>query len=144
MIAALPSLAGSVLTLLHAPLLGQADPLQGGGGSAAAAAAPAGGGAPPAGGGWMSWVMMLGVFAVFYFLVLRPQQKRAATHKTFLDGLQVGAQVVTSSGIYGKIVAMEDQIARLEIAPKVEIRVHKSYIAGAAANAKEALEAQQK
>jgi preprotein translocase subunit YajC len=144
MIADLPSIAGSALRLLHAPLLGQADPLQGGGAPAAAAGGSSGGAAPAAGGGWLSWVMMLGVFAVFYFLVLRPQQKRAASHKSFLDGLQIGSQVVTSGGIYGKVIAIEDQIVRVEIAPKVEIRIHKSYVAGAAANAKEALEAQQK
>ena len=87
----------------------------------------------------MAWAMMLGVFAVFYFLVLRPQQKRTSQHKQFLDGLQVGANVVTTGGVYGKIVGMEDQIARVEIADRVTIRVHKSHIAGAANNATEAL-----
>lgn len=125
-------------------LLAQADPLATGGSVAAAPAASgsapgaaSGGGA--GGAGWISWAMMLGVFAVFYFMVLRPQQKRATQHKQFLDSLAVGASVVTTGGIYGKIVAMEDQIARLEIAPRVEIQVHKSHLAGASANASEAL-----
>lgn len=126
-------------------LLGQVDPaagLAGGaaagaGSSAAASGAPAAAAQGPA--GWISWAMMLGVFAVFYFLVLRPQQKRTNQHKQFLDSLQVGANVVTTGGVYGKIVAIEDQIARIEIADRVTIRVHKSHVAGAANNAAEAL-----
>lgn len=125
----------------HNLLLAQADPLAAG--SAPASAAPAASGSPvagPGGGaGWISWAMMLGIFAVFYFLVLRPQQKRASTHKSFLDALQVGSSVVTTGGIYGTIVAMEDQIVRLEVAPRTEIRVHKSHIAGAQADAANAL-----
>ncbi|MBI5607599.1 MAG: preprotein translocase subunit YajC [Deltaproteobacteria bacterium] len=83
--------------------------------------------------------MMLGIFAVFYFLVLRPQQKRASQHKSFLDSLQVGSSVITTGGIYGTIVAMEDQIVRLEVAPRTELRVHKSHIAGNSADAANAL-----
>jgi len=124
----------------------QTDPLEGGAASPAAGAAPMAGAAPAngAGPGWITWVMMLGVFAIFYFLILRPQQKRANQHKQFLEGLQVGASVVTSGGIYGKVVGMEDQIVRIEIADRVQLRVHKSHVAGAAANAAEALANQQK
>lgn len=126
-------------------MLGQADPAAGlaGGGaagagsSAGAAAAPGAASQGPA--GWISWAMMLGVFGVFYFLVLRPQQKRTSQHKNFLDSLQIGANVVTTGGVYGKIIAIEDQIARIEIADRVTIRVHKSHVAGAANNAAEAL-----
>jgi preprotein translocase subunit YajC len=134
---------GSAISL--SSMLGQADPAAGlvGGGaagagsSAGAAAAPGAASQGPA--GWISWAMMLGVFAVFYFLVLRPQQKRTSQHKNFLDSLQVGANVVTTGGVYGKIIAIEDQIARIEIADRVTIRVHKSHVAGAANNAAEAL-----
>ncbi len=143
----------SVLNLaLHAqaavlPILAQADPLAGGGapaaaGEPAAAVAPAGAGAN--GGAWISWAMMLGVFAIFYFMILRPQQKKANQHKTFLDALQPDATVVTSGGIYGKVVSIQDQIVTVEIADRVRIRVHKSHVAGSAANAADALAAQQK
>lgn len=121
----------------------QSDPAAGlGAGAAPSAGSPAAaasGGAQGGPAGWISWAMMLGVFAVFYFLVLRPQQKRTSQHKQFLEGLQVGASVVTTGGVYGKIVGMEDQIARVEIADRVTIRVHKSHIAGTASNASEAL-----
>ncbi|MSQ83787.1 MAG: preprotein translocase subunit YajC [Myxococcales bacterium] len=88
--------------------------------------------------------MMLGVFGIFYFMVLRPQQKKASQHKQFLDALQPDAAVVTSGGIYGKIVSIADQIVTVEIADRVRIRVHKSHVAGAASNASEALANQQK
>lgn len=88
--------------------------------------------------------MMLGVFAIFYFLVLRPQQKKANQHKSFLDALQPDASVVTSGGIYGKVVSIQDQIVTVEIADRVRIRVHKSHVAGSAANAADALAAQQR
>lgn len=110
-------------------------------------AAPGGGAAPAPGGSgpaWMSWVFMLGIFALFYFMVLRPQQKRANAHKKFIEELKEGARVVTTGGIYGKIVKLEGNDARLEIADKVTIRVHKSHIAGAEANAAEALASQQR
>lgn len=129
-------------------LLAQSDPLAGGGAAAPVAASASSGSATAAqqggGAGWISWVMMAGVFAVFYFLVLRPQQKRATTHKQFLEALQVGASVVTTGGIYGKIVAIEDQIVRVEVADRVQMRVHKSHVAGTAANATEALASQQR
>ncbi len=143
----------SVVNLaLHAqpallPILAQADPLAGGGAVAPAGDPVASGAAPAAsqsGGAWISWVMMLGVFAIFYFLVLRPQQKKANQHKTFLDALQPDSAVVTSGGIYGKVVSIQDQIVTVEIADRVRIRVHKSHVAGSAANAADALAAQQK
>ena len=133
-------------------LLAQADPLAGGGSPITSGgavvpvvntqAASSGGGAGP--GGWISWAMMLGVFGIFYFMVLRPQQKKASQHKQFLDALQPDSSVVTSGGIYGKIVSIQDQIVTVEIADRVRIRVHKSHVAGAASNAAEALAGQQK
>ncbi len=138
-----------------ANLLAQTDPLLSGGGASSGGAGMASGGATAAataassapqgaGPGWISWVMMLGVFGVFYFLVLRPQQKRASSHKQFLEALQVGSSVVTTGGIYGKVVGIEDQIVRVEVADRVQMRVHKSHVAGTAANAAEALAGQQR
>lgn len=92
----------------------------------------------------MSIVMMLGVFGIFYFMVLRPQQKKANQHKQFLDALQPDASVVTTGGIYGKVVSITDQIVTVEIADRVRIRVHKSHVAGTANNAAEALANQQR
>jgi preprotein translocase subunit YajC len=100
-----------------------------------ASAAPTGGGA----GGFAQILIFVGIFVVFYLLVLRPQQKRAKQHGAFLNELKVGVRVVTTGGMFGKIVALEGNEAKIEIADKVVIRILKSQIAGAEANAAEAV-----
>lgn len=70
------------------------------------------------------------MFAVIYFIMIRPQQKQAKKHREYLGGLKRGDDVVTNSGIFGRIDAIEDNAIRLEIARDVKIRVLKSQIAG--------------
>jgi len=94
----------------------------------AAADAPAQGG-PFA--GVMGFLPMVAIFAVMYFLMIRPQQKQAKKHREYLASLKKGDEVVTNSGIFGKIEAIEDSVVRLEIARDVKIRVLKTQIAGA-------------
>ena len=118
----------------------QADPVAKGAGEAAKAAAEGASQAAPQGDGMMSNVMMLGIFALFWFMIFRPQQKRAKEHKGFLSTLKVGSKVVTNAGMFGKIKSMDDNEVKLEIAPKVTIRVLRSQIAGLEANAAEAVE----
>jgi preprotein translocase subunit YajC len=72
------------------------------------------------------------MFAVFYFLLIRPQQKKQRTHQDMLKSLKVGDRVVTTGGLYGTIVAGGDHIIKLEIADKVRVEVGRSYIAGKA------------
>ena len=88
----------------------------------------------------MSIIMMLGIFAVFWFMIFRPQQKRAKEHKDFLSTLKIGSKVVTNAGVFGKIKSLKDNEVQLEIAPKVTIRMLRSQIAGLEGNAKEAVE----
>jgi preprotein translocase subunit YajC len=66
---------------------------------------------------------------LFYFLMIRPQQKRMKDHQTLLAGLKRGDQVVLNSGIIGKIVRVEDKEVGLEIATGVTVKVVKSMIA---------------
>ena len=73
---------------------------------------------------------LLLVFAVFYFLLVRPQQKRAKEHKALVDGLKRNDKVVTSSGIFGRILEVAEQSVVLEIAPNVSIRLERSQIGG--------------
>lgn len=96
------------------------------GGDAAAAAGPMG----CAGGGMSMPIMMLLTFGVFYFLILRPQSKKAKEHGNMLNALQKGDQVVTRGGIIGKISGVQDNIIVLELQEKVRVRVYKSYIEG--------------
>jgi preprotein translocase subunit YajC len=83
-------------------------------------------------GGWMVQLLpILLIFGVFYFLLLRPQQKQAQKHREYLTSLRKGDEVVTQSGIFGRIDSIEDTVVRLEIARDVKIRILKSQIAAA-------------
>jgi preprotein translocase subunit YajC len=85
-------------------------------------------GGNPGGGGSMGLILMAGMVIVFYFFLIRPQAKKQKDQKNFETALEKGKEVVTASGILGKINKIEDQIVTLEIANKVFIRVTKSAI----------------
>lgn len=87
--------------------------------------AQGGGGAPPA---FVQFGPILAIFAIFYFLLIRPQQKKAQEHQQMLDELKRNDEVVTGGGIYGKVTALTDDVATVEIAPKVQIRVSRGTI----------------
>lgn len=73
---------------------------------------------------------LLIVFAIFYFLMIRPQQKQAKQHQQMLDNLKRGDSVVTSGGIIGKIYQINGNIIMLEVADDVRIKVMRNQIAG--------------
>ena len=85
-------------------------------------------GAASPGGDLMTFLPMIAIFVVFYFLLIRPQQKRAKETRAMLDALQKGDEVVTAGGIVGKIARLTDQYATVEIAPSVEINVQRGAI----------------
>ena len=68
------------------------------------------------------------IFVLFYFLMIRPQQKRAKEHQAMLGALKRGDTVVMSSGIVGKVSKVEDAEVTVEIAPTVNVKVVKSMI----------------
>lgn len=72
------------------------------------------------------------ILGVFYFLLIRPQQQKAKEHDAFLAGLKRGELVVTSSGLFGRIVELGEHDVTLEIAPNVRVRHERSRIAGSA------------
>ncbi len=82
----------------------------------------------PGGGSTASLVMLVVFVAVFYFLLIRPQSKRAKEHRNLIAGLAKGDEVMTSGGILGKIVELNDQFVTVAIANNVEIKVQKSAI----------------
>jgi preprotein translocase subunit YajC len=84
--------------------------------------------AAPFGSDLMAFLPMVAIFVVFYFLLIRPQQKRAKETKTMLSALQKGDEVVTAGGIVGKISKLSEGYATVEIAPNVEITVQRSAI----------------
>src|SRR5262249_50683539 len=74
------------------------------------------------------FVPVILVMAVFYFLVYRPQQQKAKEQRLMLANLKRNDDVITSGGIYGKIVALQDKVVTLEVAPNVRIRVDREQI----------------
>ncbi len=80
------------------------------------------------GGGIESILLIVVMFAVMYFLMIRPQMKRAKEHRTMVDGLQKGDEVITAGGILGRISKVDDQYITVSIADKVEIQAQRSAI----------------
>jgi preprotein translocase subunit YajC len=94
------------------------------------------GGAPVgvsgAGGGMAAFqqvIPLVFMFAIFYFLLIRPQQKKAKAHKALLESMKKGDNVITAGGVHGKITAVENDLVTLEVANNVNIKITKSYIA---------------
>lgn len=83
------------------------------------------GGGPPVLVSLLPWVLM---FAVIYFLLIRPQQQKAKEHRTMLDNLKRNDEVVTSGGLYGKVVSLSDDVVTLEVAQNVRVRVSRPQI----------------
>jgi preprotein translocase subunit YajC len=82
--------------------------------------------AGPAQASGMSTIIMMVLFAVvFYFLLIRPQSKRAKEHKTMLEAIQKGDEVVTSGGILGKVSKITDSFIVLNVAQGVEMKFQK-------------------
>ena len=82
----------------------------------------------PAGPSYMNFVPILGMLAIFYFFMIRPQQKRAGQHKKMLEALQKGDLVVTSGGIYGTISSVGEKTVELKVADNVRIKISKSSV----------------
>jgi preprotein translocase subunit YajC len=96
--------------------------------SADVAAAQATGAAqPPA---WAQFLPFIVMFAVMYFLMIRPQMKKQKEHQEFLSTLKRGSEVVTNSGIFGRVEGLTDTTVTLEIASGVSIKVLRGAIAG--------------
>lgn len=87
--------------------------------------APAAG---PAGGGSMMWIMLIAMFVIMYFFMIRPQNKKQKEIANFRKNLEVGQSVITAGGIYGKIKEIEDNAVIVEIASGVKIKVDKNSI----------------
>jgi preprotein translocase subunit YajC len=75
--------------------------------------------------------VMIGImFAIFYFLLIRPQQKKAKQHRELLSSLKKGDKVVSSGGLHGVITGLTDDTITMEIAPKVRVKVSRGSVAG--------------
>ena len=88
--------------------------------------AQASGGA--AGGGYESMILILLMFGVLYFMMIRPQMKRAKEQKAMIEALQKGDEVITAGGVLGRITKLSEGYITLEIANNVEVQVQRPSI----------------
>ena len=82
------------------------------------------------GGGFMGLMPLMIIFVIFYFLLIRPQQKKTKEHQGMIDSLKEGDQVVTNGGIYGRLTKIEESTVVVEIADRVRIKVSRPSISG--------------
>ena len=76
----------------------------------------------------LTFLPMVAIFIVFYFLLIRPQQKKQKEARAMLESLEKGNEVVTAGGILGRIVKLDEQYATVEVAPNVQMTVQRGSI----------------
>ena len=81
--------------------------------------APAGAGS----GGFSAFVPLILMFVIFYFLLIRPQQKKSKEHREMLGSLKKGDRIITSGGLHGRITAVSETTMTIEIADKVRVKI---------------------
>src|SRR5215510_10583200 len=88
------------------------------------------GAAPEGANPWLQFVPFAIVLAIFYFIILLPMKRKQQKVQQFLDNLKVNDRVVTTGGIYGQIVKIDEQKVHLQIAEKVRIEIARASIGG--------------
>lgn len=91
----------------------------------------------PVGNQWSSIIMIVALIAIFYFMMIRPQQKKQKEIRKFREGIKVGDRVITAGGIYGKVNAIKDNAFVIGIGDNVNIKVDKGSVYPSAAEAQE-------
>ena len=81
-------------------------------------------------GGFTAFIPLIIMFAIFYFLLIRPQQKKAKLHKEMIGSLKKGDRIVSSGGLHGVITGLSDETVTAEIAPKVRVKISRGSVAG--------------
>jgi len=80
--------------------------------------------------GGMNIVFFVALFAIMYFVLIRPQQKQAKEQQTMIAALKKGDDVITSSGILGKVFAVDEKVLTLEVGSGMKLRMLKSSVQG--------------
>jgi preprotein translocase subunit YajC len=88
----------------------------------------------------MTLIPFVLIFIIMYFMVIRPQQKKSKEHQELLSKLKKNDEVMTSGGIYGKVIDLKETVVTLEVAPNVRIRVHRPQISAVVTGEKAAKE----
>lgn len=85
--------------------------------------------ATPDGGGMVSTILLFGlIFVIFYFMIIRPQQKRQKERQKMLDALEKGDKIVTSGGIHGTVVGIEEKTVLVQIADNIKVKVDRGSV----------------
>ena len=79
-------------------------------------------------GGFSAFVPLILMFVIFYFLLIRPQQKRTKQHREMINNLKPGDRIITGGGIHGRITAVSDNTLTVEIADKVRVKVNRANV----------------
>jgi preprotein translocase subunit YajC len=85
-------------------------------------------GAPPPGGEMFQILFLVGLFVLFYFIAIRPQRKRQKEHQQMVSALSKGDEVVTSSGILGKVTSLDDNYMVLNVANNVDMKFQRVHV----------------
>ena len=87
-------------------------------------------GAPGGEAGSFSMLMPLIImFAIFYFLIIRPQQKKQKDHRSMIEAIKKGDKIVTNGGLHGVVTGMSDSTLTIEIAPKIRVKIARGFVA---------------
>lgn len=90
------------------------------------------GGAEGAGGGIQAMIPLILMFVIFYFLLIRPQQKKAKQHKELLSALKKGDNIITNGGIYGRIVSVNGDVLSIDLGNNVVVKISRAFVANTA------------
>lgn len=83
-------------------------------------------------GGFAGFIPLILMFVIFYFLLIRPQQKRTKDHRAMVGNLKKGDRIITSGGLHGRITGMDDATLTVEIADKVRVKVARANVSSLA------------
>lgn len=78
--------------------------------------------------GTMSLIMIAVIFVLFYFMLIRPQNKKAKEHRELLNNLKKGDEIITSGGLLAKVVTLDEQYLKVSLAEGVEIHLQKGAV----------------
>ena len=116
------------LVLAEGPAVPAGSPSAGGAAATTAGAGAAAATQGPAGGMFGMFLPFILMFAVIYFLMIRPQQKKMKEHQGMLSQLQHGDEIVTTSGMLGKVTGITDKVVTVEISDNVRVKMLKSQV----------------
>ena len=88
-----------------------------------------GGAGAEGGGGFASFIPLILMFAIFYFLLIRPQQKKTKEHREMVSNLKKGDRIVTGGGLFARVTGLDENTLTVELADKVRVKMQRASVA---------------